>query len=73
SYAASQPFGRALRAAGGDGVVYESVRREGGECAVAYRPRLVKGCREVRTLTYRWNGERIDAVYEKRAFGRAGG
>jgi hypothetical protein len=48
-------------------VVYGSVRRPGGQAAVAYRPRLVRDCREVRTLTFRWNGAAIDAVYEKRA------
>jgi hypothetical protein len=65
-YTASQAFARERRLGGGNGVVYDSVRRRGGQCAVAWRPRLVRGCREVRTLTYRWNGERIDAVYEKR-------
>ncbi|HET9985193.1 MAG TPA: RES family NAD+ phosphorylase [Longimicrobiales bacterium] len=68
-YTASQAFGRALHGSGGDGVAWDSVRREGGQCAVAYRPRLVQRCREVRTLTYRWNGERVDHVYEKRPFG----
>lgn len=68
-YTASQAFGRELRQRGGDGVVYDSVRRAGGECIVVYRPRLVSGCREVRTLTFRWDGERIDHIYEKRAFG----
>lgn len=68
-YGASQAFGRRVREAGADGIVYDSVRREGGECIVVYRPRLVRSCREVRTLTYRWDGERIDAVYEKRPFG----
>ena len=32
SYAASQPFGAALRSAGSNGVVYPSVRWAGGEC-----------------------------------------
>jgi hypothetical protein len=66
-YAASRAFGRSIRDAGGDGVVYDSVRRPGGQAAVAYRPRLVRDCRGVRTLTFRWNGAAIDAVYEKRA------
>ncbi len=67
-YSASQRFGAGVRGAGGDGVVWDSVRETGGRCAVAYRPRLVTGCREVRTLCYRWDGGRISEVYEKRAF-----
>lgn len=38
SYAASQPFGEAIRASGGDGILYDSVRLRGGENVVAYRP-----------------------------------
>ncbi|WP_207483186.1 RES family NAD+ phosphorylase [Arenibaculum pallidiluteum] len=41
SYAASQPFGEAVRAGGGAGIVYDSVRHAGGTCAVAYRPRNI--------------------------------
>ena len=41
SYAASQPFGETLRAAGGDGILYDSIRHAGGTNVVAYRPRNV--------------------------------
>jgi hypothetical protein len=41
SYAASQPFGEDVRASGGDGIVYDSVRHLGGVNVVAYRPRNV--------------------------------
>jgi len=40
-YTASQPFGEAVRASGGDGIVYDSVRHAGGVNVVAYRPRNV--------------------------------
>lgn len=41
SYAAGQGFGEALRAAGEDGVLYDSVRHRGGSNVCAYRPSKV--------------------------------
>lgn len=41
SYAASQGFGEAHRAGGGDGIVYDSVRFAGGINVAVYRPTLV--------------------------------
>jgi hypothetical protein len=41
-YAAGQAFGEAVRASGGAGIVYDSVRHAGGVSVVAYRPRLVQ-------------------------------
>jgi hypothetical protein len=41
SYAASQPFGEEVRASGGDGILYDSVRHLDGVNVVAYRPRNV--------------------------------
>lgn len=37
-YTASQTFGEGIRAGGGAGILYDSVRHAGGVCAVAYRP-----------------------------------
>ena len=54
-----------LRDDGSDGIVYDSVRREGGECAAVFRPRLLSNCRQERHLCYVWDGERIATVYEK--------
>lgn len=42
SYAASQPYGEGRRAAGSDGLVYDSVRLKGGTNAVAFRPSNVR-------------------------------
>jgi len=67
-YAAGQRLGGQLRAAGADGIVYRSVRNEGGECAAVFRPRLLSHCRQERHLCYVWNGQAIATVYEKRAF-----
>ena len=41
SYAAGQQFGEGLRAAGEDGVLYDSVRHRGGTNVCAYRPSKV--------------------------------
>jgi hypothetical protein len=40
-YISSQPFGEAVRASGGDGILYDSLRHAGGVNVVAYRPRNV--------------------------------
>lgn len=41
SYGAGRRFGEALRAAGADGIVYDSVRHRGGVNVCAYRPSQV--------------------------------
>jgi hypothetical protein len=41
SYAAAQVFGEAVRAAGQSGIVYDSLRHQGGTNVVAYRPRQI--------------------------------
>jgi RES domain-containing protein len=41
SYSASQVFGAAVRAAGHAGIVYDSLRHQGGTNVVTFRPRLI--------------------------------
>jgi hypothetical protein len=65
-YAAGQALAKKLRAAGSEGVVYSSVRRDGGECAAVFRPTRLGNCRQERHLAYVWDGAGISAVYEKR-------
>ncbi|UNK79779.1 RES family NAD+ phosphorylase [Sphingopyxis granuli] len=67
SYAMSQELGRSLRDAGSDGIVYMSVRDEGGECAAVFRPRLLLNCRQERHLCYVWDGRAIATIYEKKS------
>lgn len=69
-YTASQALARDLREAGSDGIVYASVRHEGGECAVVFRPRLLSNCLQERHLCYVWDGASITTVYEKKMFER---
>lgn len=41
SYGAAQAFGEGIRASGGDGILFDSVRHSGGVNVVAFRPRKV--------------------------------
>ncbi|WP_066336120.1 RES family NAD+ phosphorylase [Azohydromonas lata] len=76
SYAASVALARELRAAGSWGLLYRSVRREGGECVAVLRPRavqlpVVQGAH----VSLVWDGERIAGWYGKSAWqavGKAG-
>jgi len=69
-YSASQGVGRWLREAGSWGIAYDSVRRAGGECVAAFRPRALSSCKQAEHLGYVWDGERIATVYEKRILRR---
>lgn len=69
SYAMSQELAGRLRAEGSDGIVYQSVRDEGGECVGVFRPRLLTNCRQERHLCYVWDGTAIRMIYEKKDFG----
>jgi len=66
SYAASQKLGRSLREAGSNGIAFDSVRRNGGECVAVFRPRLVQNVRQGVHLRYAWDGNAIAEVYEIR-------
>jgi len=68
-YSSSQKLGADLRAKGADGIAYDSVRREGGECVAVLRPRCVGPCRPVKHLIFRWDGELITAVLEVHPLG----
>ncbi|ADZ71320.1 RES family NAD+ phosphorylase [Polymorphum gilvum] len=63
-YRAPQALGRALRARGSDGVVYPSVRHEGGTCAGLFWPDVARNPRQGRHLDYHWDGARVDLVRE---------
>lgn len=73
NYAAGQHLAKTLRKEGSNGIAYDSVRREGGECVAVFRPRLLLNGRQERHLCYVWDGNRIASVYEKRELGNGGG
>ncbi len=63
SYAASQALARELMDAGSNGVLYRSVRHEGGECVACFRPKLVKNVRASKHFEYRWNGTPVPTIH----------
>lgn len=64
-YSPSQAAAASLHKEGAWGLVYRSVRHEGGECIAAFRPQAVTIPVAGPALAYVWNGERIASVYEK--------
>jgi len=68
AYGASQDFARTLRNDNSNGIVYNSVRHQPGECIAIFRPPLLSNCRQERHLCYVWNGDEISDVYEKRLY-----
>jgi len=65
NYRPGQALGRQLRADGAWGLAYPSVRRAGGDCLAAFRPKLLSDCHHAAFLEYQWNGESIDAVFQE--------
>lgn len=68
-YASAQHLAKSLRKDGSNGITYDSVRRDGGECVAVFRPPLLSNARQERHLCYVWDGARITTVYEKRELG----
>jgi hypothetical protein len=64
AYGFAQAYARQLHDNGANGVTYPSVRRPGGSCIGAFRPRAVGLPRQERHLKYRWNGERVDRYFD---------
>lgn len=55
-YAAGQRLARELRAEGSRGLVYPSVRTQGGVCLVAFEPHLVQNVRPAARWKLTWDG-----------------
>lgn len=65
-YRPGQAFAAELRAAGSPGLAYRSVRHPEGACAAIFDPNTLRACRHDTYLVFRWNGERVSQIYEKR-------
>lgn len=63
-YGAAQALGTRLRNEGSWGIVYDSVRHAGGQCAGVFRPKALSNCRQSKHLAYSWDGNRIAHVVE---------
>jgi hypothetical protein len=70
SYVASQGLAARLLADGSLGVVYPSVRREGGTCIACLRPSVVQNVRQAETWTLRWSGSETPEVAQGAARAR---
>lgn len=62
SYVASQRAAVEWRDAGSNGVIYDSVRHSGGQCAAVFYPDLLLPVRQGVHLTYYWDGTQITHV-----------
>jgi hypothetical protein len=67
SYVTSQALAEALLADDALGVVYPSVRREGGTCIACFRPALVTHVRKGRTYRFRWSSGKKPVVAAEKA------
>lgn len=63
-WSAGQGLGAALRAAGGEGVLYPSVRYPAGNAAALFWPALIQlPIIQARTLQYHWDGTRVSRYF----------
>ncbi len=69
-YGAGQAFAKSLRSRGSNGIVYDSVRDEGGECVSIFRPRLLSPAVQVEHYCYVWDGSKISDIYVKTEYKR---
>ena len=65
-YAAPQALGAQLRAAASWGVLFPSVRHQGGDCVGLFRPKALRGAKSGAHIALHWDGRRITHWYEKR-------
>lgn len=56
AYPVGQALARDVLAGGGNGLLYPSARREGGQCLVALRPHMVQNVRQGDTWVFEWAG-----------------
>ena len=65
NYQPSQQFGVDYRNKKSWGIVYRSVRHEGGECIAVLRPPAISKPRQSKHYVYVWNGKKITDYYMK--------
>lgn len=61
-YGPSQAFAKELRATNANGIVYPSVRHEGGQCIAAFFPDVVTAPVQADHFRYFWDGETVSYV-----------
>ena len=69
AHSASRTLAEAMARLGAQGILFDSVRDpDHGPCVAAFTPTVVKACQHCRYLTYRWTGEAVEVLYEKRPY-----
>lgn len=63
-YSAGRRLAGALRDAGSNGIVYPSVRRPGGHCVAAFRPKAVGLPVQAKHLKYHWDGHAVRRYFD---------
>jgi hypothetical protein len=69
NYDEDQALGTKLRAAGSNGIVYQSVRWPQGECVGLFYPDCAQNAVQGKHLDYRWDGSRVDLYRTLKAIG----
>lgn len=70
SHRLSQILAEDLHRQGSAGILFSSVRDEARTpCVAAFTPAVIRRCAHLRYLTYRWDGAKVEPVYEKRPLG----
>jgi hypothetical protein len=67
NYGAGQALARTLRGQGSPGIVYQSVRRDPGQCAAVFKPKALSNARPAGHIGLHWDGAAISHWYEKGA------
>ena len=62
----AQAFGKEMKIKQSWGIVYRSIRHEGGECLAALRPPTVTIPRQGPHYSYVWDGSQMTHVYQKK-------
>lgn len=62
AYPQGQALAASLRQSGSQGIIYPSVRRAGGLCLAAFRPRAVQNVRQGDTWKFEWSGDPIPKI-----------
>ncbi len=64
-YGHSQALGRSMREQGSAGLIYRSVRRDGGQCVAIFRPKVLSRAVAKGHIALHWTGSRISHWYGK--------
>jgi hypothetical protein len=67
NYHESQTFAKQLKASQSYGLIYNSVRHQGGQCIAALRPPAISIPTQTAHLRYAWDGTRIVEVFDTKS------